>query len=154
MTSSFGLGSSPSTTCKSVRQTPQAATLTRISPGPGCRSASSVHSSGDRGLFSTIACISFSRFGRLHSWSCPVYRGPTRAPTASSGMFFDLSFTEVPGVTSQGFANKNTRPVKARFRGLFRNTHYLRHLPRIELFHIAQDQNQPIMLGEGQDGLL
>jgi altronate hydrolase len=31
----LGAGSSPSTTCRSVRQTPQAATFTRICPGPG-----------------------------------------------------------------------------------------------------------------------
>ena len=35
-------------------------TFTRISPGPGCRSGSSVHSRGVRGLLSTIAFIVFS----------------------------------------------------------------------------------------------
>ncbi len=34
---SFGLGSSPSTTCKSVRQTAQASTRTKTSPDPGRR---------------------------------------------------------------------------------------------------------------------
>src|SRR5450755_3716830 len=48
-------GNSPSTTCKSVRHTPQAKTLTRISPLFGVRSASSVHSRGVLCLFSTMA---------------------------------------------------------------------------------------------------
>ena len=34
-----GSGSSPSTTCKSVRQTPHAVTLTRICPGPAADQA-------------------------------------------------------------------------------------------------------------------
>ena len=55
-----GCGSSPSTTCKSVRQTPHATTLTRICPGPGCLSGRSVHSRGVLGLYSTIACTAFS----------------------------------------------------------------------------------------------
>ena len=37
MIGSFGSGSSPSTTCRSVRQTPHAATSTRTSPRPGLR---------------------------------------------------------------------------------------------------------------------
>ena len=57
MIGDFAFGNSPSTTCKSVRQTPQASTFTLISPGPGCGSASSVHSRGVRGLLSTIAFI-------------------------------------------------------------------------------------------------
>src|ERR1700677_1567662 len=55
----LGLGSSPSTTCRSVRQTPQAQTFRRIWPGPGRRSGSSVHSSGTPTAFRTIACIAF-----------------------------------------------------------------------------------------------
>ena len=55
MIGDLGSGSSPSSTCKSVRQTPQASTLTRISPGPVCRSGRSVHTRRVLGLFSTIA---------------------------------------------------------------------------------------------------
>src|ERR1700733_1881124 len=57
-----GSGSSPSTTCKSVRQTPQAETLTRISPGPGFRSARSLHSNAVLSFLSTIACMAASLF--------------------------------------------------------------------------------------------
>src|ERR1700733_10344825 len=56
----FGCGNSPSSTCRAVRHTPQAATRTRISPGPGNRSASCDHSSGPPACFSTIACIDTS----------------------------------------------------------------------------------------------
>src|SRR6185295_17877665 len=49
-------GSSPSTTCRSVRQTPHAWTRTTSCPGPGCGSATSAYSSGVRGERSTIAC--------------------------------------------------------------------------------------------------
>src|ERR1041384_5923279 len=59
MMGSFGFGKSPSTTCKSVRQTPQAPTLTRISPAPGSGVASSINSSGAPFLCSTIARIEF-----------------------------------------------------------------------------------------------
>src|SRR5262249_32526521 len=52
---SLGFGSSPSTTCRSVRQTPQAATSSRISPDPGSGADRSRMTSGVRGLSSTMA---------------------------------------------------------------------------------------------------
>src|SRR5579883_355961 len=55
MTGSLGLDNSPSTTCKSVRQTPQAPTLILISPAPGCGSGRSSSMSGVQISFKTIA---------------------------------------------------------------------------------------------------
>src|SRR5258708_8155841 len=52
MTGDFFGGSSPSTTCRSVRQTPQTSTRTSISPGPGSGLGSS---SIARGLVTTFA---------------------------------------------------------------------------------------------------
>src|SRR5258708_38584994 len=52
MTGDFFGGSSPSTTCRSVRQTPQTSTRTSISPGPGSGFGSSTIA---RGLVSTFA---------------------------------------------------------------------------------------------------
>src|SRR5258707_6760205 len=49
----FG-GRSPSTTCRSVRQTPQTSTRTSISPGPGSGFGSSPIA---RGLVSTFAGV-------------------------------------------------------------------------------------------------
>ena len=43
MIGTWGYGNPPSTTGRFVRQTPHAATLTRISPGTGCRTGSDVH---------------------------------------------------------------------------------------------------------------
>ena len=54
---SFGRASSPSRMCRSVRQTPQAWTETRIWPGPGAGSSSSTGRSGSRGRSSSIALI-------------------------------------------------------------------------------------------------
>ncbi len=54
-TGSLGFGSSPSTTCRSVRQTPQAATSTTISSAAGSGSGRSRMTSGRRGSSSTIA---------------------------------------------------------------------------------------------------
>src|SRR5258708_19738773 len=54
MTGDFFGGSSPSTTCRSVRQTPQTSTRTSISPGPGSGFGSSPIS---RGLVSTFAGV-------------------------------------------------------------------------------------------------
>src|SRR5262245_49612101 len=56
MIGNLALGNSPSTTCKSVRHTPQAATLTRIAPGPGLGSGISWSSSLAPGCINTIAC--------------------------------------------------------------------------------------------------
>src|SRR5215467_4236873 len=52
---SFGSGNSPSTTCRSVRHTPQAATSTRISPAPGVGIGCSRNTSGVPGRSSTMA---------------------------------------------------------------------------------------------------
>src|SRR5262249_22274159 len=52
---SLGFGNSPSTTCRSVRQTPQAATSMRISPDAGSAAGRSRMTSGARGLSSTMA---------------------------------------------------------------------------------------------------
>jgi len=41
---SLGSGNSPSTTCRSVRQTPQASTCMRICPGAGARIGPLLHS--------------------------------------------------------------------------------------------------------------
>src|ERR1700730_6544265 len=51
-------GSSPSTTCRSVRQTPQASTFTTNCSGPGCGSPTLTNSSASCGALRTIACIS------------------------------------------------------------------------------------------------
>src|SRR5579859_5762793 len=54
---SFRPGSSPSTTWRSVRQTPHAATSTRTSPSPGSGSGRSASRRGFPGSSSTIARI-------------------------------------------------------------------------------------------------
>ena len=52
---SLGSGSSPSTTCRSVRQTPQASTRSRICPGPGAGSGRSSIVSRSCGRCRTMA---------------------------------------------------------------------------------------------------
>ena len=54
---SFGSGSSPSTTWRSVRQTPQADTRRRTWPGPGSGTGTSSSRSGSPAAWSTIARI-------------------------------------------------------------------------------------------------
>src|SRR5213083_2968292 len=54
---SFGSGSSPSATCRSVRQTPQAETSTSTSPGPGSGSGSVASCNGRPGASRTMALI-------------------------------------------------------------------------------------------------
>src|SRR6266516_1027376 len=54
---SFGSGSSPSATCRSVRQTPQAETSTSTSPGPGSGSGSFASCNGRSGASRTMALI-------------------------------------------------------------------------------------------------
>ena len=65
MTGSFGLGNSPSTTWRSVRQTPQEATRTRTSPEPGIGSGKSVSTRRWPGCLSCIACM--KSFDLAHS---------------------------------------------------------------------------------------
>ena len=55
-------------------------------------------------------------------------------------------------ITSESVANEDTCPVKSHFRSFFGNTHHLRHLSGVELLHIAEDQDQTVVLGEGQNG--
>src|SRR5579863_6429790 len=50
-------GSSPLSTCRSVRQTPQTVIRTRTSPGPGSRSANTVHVNGAPACSSNIASM-------------------------------------------------------------------------------------------------
>ncbi len=52
-----GSRSSPSTTCRSVRQMPQASTRSSTPSGPGCGTARVSARSGSPGACSTIACI-------------------------------------------------------------------------------------------------
>src|SRR5262245_59345077 len=54
---SFGSGSSPSTTWRSVRQTPQASTATSTWPSPGSGAGSTASRRGVPGRSSTSACI-------------------------------------------------------------------------------------------------
>src|SRR2546426_2863796 len=71
---SLGSRHSPDAKCRSVWQTPQALTLMRISPGPGCGSATSSTTSGAPGLWSTAA---FMRFGYQISDSAATARHDT-----------------------------------------------------------------------------
>ena len=71
-----------------------------------------------------------------------------------SGMAFTLTLSEMLNITSKRIANEDARPVQAHLRGFFGNAHHFRHFPGVELFHIAKDQDQAVMLGEGQDGVL
>src|SRR6476646_6917585 len=57
MSGSFEFGSSPSTTCRSVRQTPQAATSSNISRAAGTGVGRSRMRSGARAVSSTMACM-------------------------------------------------------------------------------------------------
>src|SRR6185312_852716 len=72
---SFGFGNSPSTTCKSVRQTPHASMRTRTWPGPGTRSGRSSSTSGVLGPRSTMAFISMPPDSRRTA--CSAGRPPT-----------------------------------------------------------------------------
>src|SRR5512143_2663474 len=70
---SLGSLSSPSTICKSVWHTPQVATWTRISPGPGAGNATSI---SERGLSSAIfgagRTIAFTVTESLTECDCPL----------------------------------------------------------------------------------
>src|SRR2546430_10612526 len=65
---------SPDAKCRSVWHTPQALTLIKISPGPGCGSATSSTTSGAPGVWRTAA---FMRFGYQISDSAATARHDT-----------------------------------------------------------------------------
>src|SRR5438128_2536536 len=64
MRGSLGLGRSPSATCRSVRQTPQARTVTSTWPGPGSGRGTSAARSGRPGASSSMARMAESYRGR------------------------------------------------------------------------------------------
>src|SRR5437899_3233706 len=71
---SFGCGSSPSTTCRSVRQTAQAVTSRSTWPGPGRGRAISATRSGRPGASRTMARIAADSF-RVTALSCRSLEG-------------------------------------------------------------------------------
>ena len=104
---SFGSSSSPSTMCRSVRQTPQAPTEIRTWPAPGRGSGSSAGRSGSPARSRTIARIATqgetgtgNSAGSTTSSPDPNTSSPARGSSASSSAIFrglrDLNRDAIP----------------------------------------------------------
>src|SRR5262249_15939882 len=99
---SLGCGNSPSTTCRSVRQTPQADTATRISPAPGCGTGRSRMTRGWPGRSRTMARIAFIDITFAH----PGFRSPESHIGVLAGLVPATPRLKAQSENNQGGRNK------------------------------------------------